>query len=56
MFWVPIVLIGCATVVTRLMKLHRASGCLVHGLIGSAAGFVLAPLIGVLVGPSLAYD
>ena len=50
MFWLPFALIGCAALATRLMKFHVASRCLSHGLLGSIAGYVIAPLVGALVG------
>jgi len=50
MFWLPFALIGCAALVTRLTKFDVASRCLTHGLLGSFAGYVIAPLVGALVG------
>jgi hypothetical protein len=50
MFWLFFLLIGCAAIAARLMKLNATSRCLAHGLIGSVAGYMLAPLVGVVVG------
>ena len=54
MFWLPFALIGCAALATRLTKFDVASRCLTHGLLGSFAGYVIAPLVGALVGSVMA--
>jgi len=53
MLWLLFVLIGSAAIVTRLMRLNVASRCLTLGLLGSAAGFLISPLVGALLGSVL---
>jgi hypothetical protein len=50
MFWIWFFLLACAAVFCRFMKSKGATHCLVGALFGSFCGFVLAPLLGALLG------
>jgi hypothetical protein len=49
-FSVLFILIACAAIATRLMKLNTASRTLWYGLAGALCGYALAPLVGALAG------
>ncbi len=49
-FWPVLVLLGCAAIAARLLRLKAAGRILKCGLIGSFAGYLLTPVIGASVG------
>lgn len=50
MFWLPFVLVGFAAIALRIGGRKAASRFLAHGFVGAIGGFVIAPLVGALVG------